>query len=104
MDLVGGFFQIVNLLTLAIVAVGVFAFIDALVRPAAAFVAANKLTKPAWAAIVGVSALALLYRGVNSIFGLAAIVGIMVYMVDVRPAVRGLTGGGGSSSGPYGPW
>ncbi len=93
-----------NLLTLAIVAVGVFAFIDALVRPAAAFVAANKLTKPAWAAIVGVSALALLYRGVNSIFGLAAIVGIMVYMVDVRPAVRGLTGGGGSSSGPYGPW
>ena len=90
-----------NLLTLAIVAVGVFGFIDALMRPASAFVAANKLTKPAWAAIVGLSALLLLLFGAVSILGLAALVGIMVYMVDVRPAVRGLTSGGGSSSGSW---
>ena len=38
--------------TLALVA---WAFVDSLVRPAVAYVAAGKLTKPAWAAITGLT-------------------------------------------------
>jgi len=43
---------------------------------------------------------------------LAGVVATIVYMVDVRPAVRGIAGGrgggggrrGSSSDGPYGPY
>lgn len=98
MDLVGGFFQLLNLVTLALAACALFAFVDALIRPANAFIAAGKLNKPAWATIVGLSAVVLLYFGIMSLFSLAALVATMVYLVDVRPAVRSLTGGGSSGS------
>ena len=105
MDLVGGFFQLLNLLTLALAAMGLFAFIDSMIRPASAYVAAGKLTKLAWAAIVGLSTVVLLYVGALSLFGLPAIVAVIVYLVDVRPALRGLTsGGGGRSSGSSSNW
>ena len=40
-------------LTWGALALAAWAFIDALVRPAAGFVAAGKLTKPGWLAITG---------------------------------------------------
>jgi hypothetical protein len=75
----------------------VWALADALYRPAAYFPAAGKLTKPAWAGITGVS-LVFIYLFFLQLFGIVAIVASIVYLVDVRPALRGLRPG----NGPYG--
>ncbi|WP_040338630.1 DUF2516 family protein [Candidatus Blastococcus massiliensis] len=74
-------------------ALALWAFVDALIRPAAGFVATGKLTKPAWAAITALAVLALYFRGPLDIFGLPAVIAGIVYLVDVRPAVRGLPRG-----------
>jgi hypothetical protein len=82
---------------LALVLLGLFvlkvvAWIDALIRPAQLYVAAGKQTKVFWAVILTVAVL------VNGYFlGLAAIVAAIVYLVDVRPALRELRGGGRGS-------
>jgi hypothetical protein len=80
----------------AVLALAVWAFVDALIRPAAAFVAAGKLTKPGWLAITGIAALVLYWRGPLDFFGLPAVIAAVVYLVDVRPAVRGLRRGNNS--------
>jgi hypothetical protein len=72
----------------------VWAFVDALVRPATAYVAAGKLTKPAWVGITAIAAVLLyLMHGPLSFLGLPAVVAAVVYLVDVRPAVRGMRRG-----------
>jgi len=86
-------YDVVRYGTLALV---VWAFVDAVIRPAAGFVAAGKLTKPAWLAITGIAALVLLYFGPLSFLGLPAVVAGVVYLVDVRPAVRALRRGNSS--------
>ncbi|MGY1707919.1 MULTISPECIES: DUF2516 family protein [Geodermatophilus] len=73
-----------------------WAFVDALVRPAPGYVAAGKLTKPAWAAITGLALLVVFWVGPMSFLGLPAIIAAVVYLVDVRPAVRQLRRGGTS--------
>ncbi len=70
-----------------------WALVDALVRPAAAYVAAGKLTKPAWAAITALAVLVIFWQGPISFLGLPAVIAAVVYLVDVRPAVRGLRRG-----------
>jgi hypothetical protein len=80
-------------LTYGALALTIWAFVDALVRPAPAFVAAGKLTKPGWAAITGIAGLVIYYFGVMSFLGLPAVIAAVVYLVDVRPAVRGLRRG-----------
>jgi hypothetical protein len=82
-----------------VLALAVWAFVDALVRPAAAYVAAGKLSKPAWMAITALAALVVYFRGPMDFFGLPAVIAAVVYLVDVRPAVRGLHRGGGGN-----PW
>jgi hypothetical protein len=89
--------------------VEIWAFADAVRRPAAAYKAAGKLTKQLWLIILGV---ALLFGvagavGFVSIIQLLPIIGFIaaaVYLADVRPAVRQYGRGGSSSSGSYGPW
>ncbi len=71
-----------------------WAFVDALIRPAAGFVASGKLTKPAWAAITGLAAVFVYLFGAMSFLGLPAVIAAVVYLVDVRPAVRELRRGG----------
>ena len=73
-----------------------FALVDALIRPAAGYVAAGKLTKPAWVAILVLSALVIVWMSPLSFLGLPAVIASVVYLVDVRPAVRGLSRGGNS--------
>ena len=87
--------NIALLLSFAGFALAIFTFVDALTRPTAAFAAAGKLTKPIWTAITGVSALVLFpyFFGLLSFFGIPALVAALVYLVDVRPAVRGMSGG-----------
>ena len=71
-----------------------WALIDCVIRPTKAFEAAGKLTKPAWLAITAIALVLGLLFNPLSIFGLAAIVASIVYLVDVRPAVREIQGGG----------
>ena len=70
-------------------ALTVWAFVDALVRPAPGYVAAGKLTKPAWLGITAVAALVIFLMGPMTFLGLPAVIAAIVYLVDVRPAVRG---------------
>ena len=83
------------LLVLGLAALGlkVWALVDACTRPQAAYVAAGKLSKLAWVAIL-VAAVLLGGADVFGIFGLLGTVAAIVYLVDVRPAVRELRRGG----------
>lgn len=83
---------IYRLVWLAVLGVQVYALVDAAVRPAAAYVAASRLTKPAWVAILAVCLAIGLGIGQFSMLGLAAVVATIVYFVDVRPALRRLGG------------
>jgi hypothetical protein len=74
-------------------ALAAWSFVDALIRPAAGFVAAGKLTKPGWLAITGIATLILLWKGPLSFLGLPAVIAAVVYLVDVRPTVRALRRG-----------
>jgi hypothetical protein len=99
------------LIGLAVAAFGMeaYALADAVRTRPDAFVAAGKLTKQKWVAILAVAAalgFIALPGGFLSSLGFLSIVAVVaaaVYLVDVRPAVRQIRGGGGRS-GPYGPW
>ena len=84
---------LLTVLGLGALALKVWALLDALVRPGAAYVAAGKWSKPIWLAILAV---AVLLTGADfmGLFGLVAVVAAIVYLVDVRPAVRELKPGG----------
>ena len=89
-----------HLLWAGLIALRVWALIDCLTRKAAAFPAANKLTKPAWAAILLISgALGTLLGPPTtpsttlSVFSLVSTVVSAIYLADVRPAVREISGG-----------
>ncbi len=86
-------FWVFTALRFGALALTAWAFIDAVIRPAAGYVAAGKLTKPAWAAITGISIVVVYLFGVMSFLGLPAVIAAIVYLVDVRPAVRGLQRG-----------
>ena len=81
------------LLYWSVLALAAWALLDALIRPATGFVAAGKLTKPGWVAITALAALLLYWQGPMSFLGLPAVIAAIVYLVDVRPAVRGLRRG-----------
>ena len=85
---------LVSVLRLGPLVLVAWTLVDALLRPAAGCVAAGKLTKPGWAAILGLSLLVILLMGPMSFLGLPAVIATIVYLVDVRPAVRGLSRGG----------
>jgi hypothetical protein len=85
---------LIGLLELACLAVAVWALVDCAIRAQAAFPAAGKLTKPAWLAITGGAMLVQYLFAALGIFGIAAIVASIVYLVDVRPAVKEVRGGG----------
>ena len=100
------FFEV---LSVAALGAEVWAFVDAVRRPAPAFPAAGKQTKPLWLVILGVAAVIGLWSatlgGPNlvSLFPIVAFVAAAIYLTDVRPKVKEFKGGS-SSSGPYGPW
>jgi Protein of unknown function (DUF2516) len=100
------FFEV---LSIAALCAEVWAFVDAVRRPAQAFPAAGKQTKPLWLVILGVASVIGLWSstlgGPNlvSLFPIVAFVAAAIYLTDVRPKVKEFKGGS-SSSGPYGPW
>ena len=96
------------LLSLAAFAAEVFALVDCVRQRPDAFVAAGKRTKNFWTIVLGVAALlGFVSIGTFLLFsiGIIAIVAALIYLVDVRPALRQVSGGrGGQHMGPYGPW
>lgn len=75
---------------LALAVVKIWALIDALIRPPAAYVAAGKLTKPAWLLILGLTvACALLLNTLT--LALVGTVAAFVYLLDVKPALISVT-------------
>jgi len=104
-------------LAVAAFVVEAWAFVDAIARPKAAFVAAatmsdnaaGRLTKPIWLIILGVAFVVGLYSaaygGAVGFLSVLAFVASSVYLAGVRPKVREYSKRGSrSSSGPYGPW
>jgi hypothetical protein len=83
------FMMIVELVLLV---VKVFAFVNCLMYSAPAYDAANKLTKPAWAIILGLGLVAQLVMGSPlGLINLAFTIAAFVYLADVRPALASLT-------------
>jgi hypothetical protein len=67
---------------------GLFAFFHALSQRVDAYTAVERMTKPAWLGITGGGTAAMLLftpNGIGSIFWLAGLIAVLVYMVDVRP-------------------
>jgi hypothetical protein len=103
-------------LALSIAAFGVeaWAFVDAIIRPKAAFAAAatmgdnaaQRLTKQWWLIILGVAFVLGLYSaaygGVTGFLSVLAFVAAAIYLAGIRPKVREYSKRG--SSGSYGNW
>jgi len=78
-------------ISFVLLAVKIFALVTALMFTPDHYRAADKLTKPAWVAILGVGVAAqVLLPGVGGLINLAFTIAAFVYLVDVRPALRGL--------------
>jgi len=93
-------FTIVNAISLvvlvALLAMELVAFVDCAIRRGDAFPAAGKLTKPGWLLITGLSpVLTWLFPPYFRILGLVGVIASIVYLVDVRPAVKEIGGGRG---------
>jgi hypothetical protein len=110
-NVIGGAYGPLNFffLALAVVAFGVeaWAFIDAITRPAQAFLAAGKLTKTKWLLILGIAFVLGLYAAAyGSAIGFLSVIAFVaaaVYLSDVRPKVKEFRKST-THSGPYGPW
>lgn len=74
----------------ALLVVKIFALVSALLYSSESYVAAGKLTKPAWCAILGVAVVLQLVPISLSIINLAMTIAALVYLADVRPALAGL--------------
>ncbi len=72
-----------------LLAVKLFAFINSLLWSAESYEAAGKLTKPAWAVILGIGVL-LQFLNILFILSIAFTIAAFVYLADVRPALAGL--------------
>ncbi|QCD56691.1 hypothetical protein CEB94_18850 [Streptomyces hawaiiensis] len=107
--LMQGFAGFMWLLSTALMIFSGFALFDAAVRREDAYRAADKKTKPFWLIILGIAFVVNLLFPILSFLPIIGLIATIVYMVDVRPAIRALPGGGrsqrgSSSDGPYGPW
>jgi hypothetical protein len=78
-------------LSTLILGLNLWAIVDCAIRPAPAFVAAGKLDKQKWLLItIG----AFVAPFLIPFIGVLAVVGSIVYLVDVRPAIREVQSGG----------
>lgn len=100
MDIVRALYEWTDyIIWIGLIALRVWAIADCATRKAAAFPAANKLTKPAWFAILLIAGLLGTLLGMPSgpsnvvgVFSLISTVVAAVYLADVRPAVREISG------------
>ena len=80
-------------ISLLLIVIKAFCFVSSLMYSAEAYSAADKLTKPAWCAILGLGLAAqlLLMSSPLNIIHLAFTIAALVYLFDVRPALGELT-------------
>ncbi|MCF3965298.1 DUF2516 family protein [Streptomyces fuscigenes] len=122
--LLTGFGFVLFLISVFLLLFGIVALVIAATTREDAYRATDKKTKKFWvailAAVVAVNVLPTLGVPIPfvTMFQIAGLVGTIVFMVDVRPAVRAISGGGrfgrgrggrrggggSSSDGPYGPY
>lgn len=120
--LMQGFGTLMWILNLVVLALAVFAFADSAFRREDAYRATGKQTKVFWMVILGLAVVVNVFLQIIFL-QIAGLIASIVYIVDVRPAIRELTGGGtgrarrglgggrwrrrpggSSSDGPYGPF
>lgn len=79
-------------MAIAMIGVKIFALVTSLMFSPDHYRAADKLTKPAWVAILGlgVAAAVLLPSSPLNLINLAFAIAAFVFLADVRPALRGL--------------
>ena len=84
--------SILLVVTLALFVVQGWAFVDAVSHRAEAFVAADKQTKTMWLILLGVALAAhmLIWHPISLLNIVGAVIAL-VYLADVRPALRSLT-------------
>lgn len=83
-----------------------FAFVDVLRRKGSLFPHVGRLTKPVWLGILGAAfliAVVSLFAPLG-ILNIAGVIAAGVYLADLRPKLKQVGGGSGSSYGPYGPY
>lgn len=88
---VEGYFSL--MVQIILLGVKIFAFANCLTHPSQAFPAADKLTKAAWGAILGlglVLQILLVASSPINLINLAFTIAAFVYLADVRPALAGL--------------
>lgn len=107
--LLSGFSSFLWLLNMAMLVLAVVALFLSATARGDAYRAADKQTKKFWLIVLGITVAVNLL--VPMLFlQIAGLVATIVFMVDVRPAVKQISGGGGgsrggsSSDGPYGPY
>lgn len=81
------------LISLALLAVKIFALVSALTWSTESYRAADKLTKPAWCAMLGLGVVAhVVFPGSPiGLLGLVFTIAAFVFLADVRPALASLT-------------
>ena len=81
---------VLSVLFWAVLAATVYAFVNAAMQRPDAYTAVDKLTKPVWLVILGVSALLSWVLGIMGVVIAAVATG--VYLVDVRPKLLEVQG------------
>ncbi|AKA05340.1 membrane protein [Streptomyces noursei ZPM] len=109
--LIYGFQSVLSWVQLALGIYSAVMLIDAAVRREDAYRAADKQNKAMWLIFLGAATALLFLLPLLSFLPIIGMIAVIVYTVDVRPALRAVAGGGGrgprrgsSSDGPYGPY
>jgi hypothetical protein len=91
-----------GILALVVLVVEIVAFVNCLTQRAEAFPVVGSISKGGWLAITGASMFFTLLlgpavvTGTYAIFGMIAVAAALVYLLDVRPALRDAVDGHGS--------
>lgn len=86
---------VLSVLSWAVLAAVVYAFVHAAMQRPDAYPAADKLTKPVWLGILGVSGLLSLVLGVMGLGVMGSVIAAVaagVYLADVRPKLLEVQG------------
>ncbi|WTW96539.1 DUF2516 family protein [Streptomycetaceae bacterium NBC_01309] len=103
--LLATFGSVTYLAAMALMLFKAFCLVDALTRREDAYRAANKLKKVFWVAVLAVAVVwDFFFARLDGILSIAGLIAAIVYMVDVRPALKEVGGRRGGQQGPYGPW
>lgn len=89
-------FWVQRALLLVVLVVEIVAFINCLTQRAEAFPVVGSIPKGGWLGLTGGAIFFTLLLGPFTIFGLVAIAAALIYLLDVRPALRDAVDGHGS--------